>query len=941
MRNLLNPKWLFIINTLPLVVLFILFFEQYNIIKTLLDETNIQLWKSFGLSLGFLGLLNFIYAVYLTLKKQNISAWYSVIALPCYLSFIYLYGCNLDKIVPFSVPQWMLSENIFIYVGTFLMPTLAYCLFLLVVHFTPETKTYKAWANFLMAMGIPVAAYLSSQIILPLWHPFDSEFSVHALLILVIIATLLFLFFLVRSIFILATKKAAVWQKYQLAWKIPVALILPLIGLFVNNGLIFSGLRGLSDNSSGIFGDFNNPWFYVLAIVNGILICLPHRDNKIYRLFLFIGRSITFVYTLYFFLVFLPFLPLSIVAIIAIGTGFLMLTPLLLFVIHINELSKDFQYLKTVFPTKLIAGLSLLSFLVIPAFITATYLKDKSVLNETLTYLYSPDYSKEYNIDKASLQKTLDIVKHHKDKNNDVIFGSQIPYLSSYFNWLALDNLTLSDTKINRIEKIFFDKNSIEIRPENIRNNDVKITKISSNSTYDTLQNAWKSWVDLEITNKSNNVWASEYATTIDLPEGCWVSDYYLYVGNKKESGILAEKKTAMWVFSNIRNENKDPGILHYLTGNKIALRVFPFAKDEVRKTGIEFLHKEPVTLKIDDHLIELGTPEETKPGKTETQNVVYVSTQQKQRLKTVQRQPYFHFLVDVSKDKDIDSADFIRRIETALTNNPALARQAQISFVNSYVNTFPLNGDWKQHFRSQTFEGGFYLERAINRTLFKAYKSKSEFYPVMVVVTDSLKNAVLDKDFSDFKFAFPEGNLFFNLSENGTLQAHSLIDNPIKQLPDSIPYSFHHTVLEYKLPDNNFAYLPDNHEPDIILKNGTFDTNETEIKEKNWQSALAMQGIRTSQILHPETSDKEWLNLVKYSFVSKVMTPVTSYLVVENEAQKAILKKKQEQVLSGNKSLDPDEDTPRMSEPGFWLLAILFGLITGYHQTRKRQAAK
>ncbi|MBK8444339.1 MAG: hypothetical protein IPL35_13380 [Sphingobacteriales bacterium] len=119
MRNLLNPKWLFIINTLPIVVLFILFFGQFNIIKTLLDENTIQLWKYFGLALGILGLLNFAYAVYLTFKKQNISAWYCFVALFCYISFIYLFNIFFSEIIPFSVPRWMISGNIFIYVGTF------------------------------------------------------------------------------------------------------------------------------------------------------------------------------------------------------------------------------------------------------------------------------------------------------------------------------------------------------------------------------------------------------------------------------------------------------------------------------------------------------------------------------------------------------------------------------------------------------------------------------------------------------------------------------------------------------------------------------------------------------------------------------------------------------------------------------------------------------
>ncbi|MCL1937349.1 MAG: MSEP-CTERM sorting domain-containing protein [Candidatus Azobacteroides sp.] len=927
MRNLLNPKWLFIINTLPIAALFVIFFGQFSIIKTLLDEDNIRLWKLFGLLLGTLGLLNFVYAVNQTFRKQNVSVFYAIIALFCYISFIYLYGYHLDGIIPSSVPRWMMSGNIFLYVGTFLMPTLAYSLFVLVSHLTPETKEHKAWVNFLIAIAIPVTCYLFYQIILPLWKPFIWDFNLHVLLILIIVISLVFLFFVVRSIFILASKKEAVWQKYQLAWKIPVAIVLPLLGLLVNNGILFIHF------DAGIFGNFNNRWFYALAIINGIFLCLPNLDNKLYRLFLFIGRSITFSYTFYFFLVFLPFLPLSIIAIIACGIGFLMLAPLALFVVHIHELSKDFAFLKSEFPKKLIIGIIAIGFLVIPSCITAIYLQDKSILNKTLEYVYSPDYSKKYVLDKTSLQNTLNIVKEHKERN-DFRWNAQIPYLSSYFNWLVLNNLTLSDAKINGIERIFFGKSSFEMQPEDISNKDVNIAHISTASVYDFSQKAWKSWVDLELTNKSGNAWPAEYAANIDLPEGCWISDYYLFVGDKKEQGILAEKKSAVWVFAQIRNEKKDPGILYYLTGNKVAFRVFPFAEGEVRKTGIEFLHKEPVKLTIDNNIVELGNAEETINESIETENVVYVSAQQKQTLRSVQRKPYFHFLVDVSEGKNTYSNDFINRMEQILEANKALSENAQISFVNSYIHTFPMDSDWKQHYQSQIFEGAFYLDRAVKTAFFQAYNAKS--YPIIVVVTDDIHDAVLDQDFSDFKFAFPESNLFFKLNEDGTLEAHSLVNNPIKPLIDQTEYSFYEPVLEYRADDNFLAYLPDNQEPSIVLKKDVFETNPSEIKEKNWQSALTMQAQWMSQILHPETSGKEWLHLVKCSFISKVMSPVTSYLVVENEAQKAILKKKQEQVLSTNKSLDLGEDTQRMSEPSLWILILLFGLTGWYRKKMK-----
>ena len=933
MQNSCNPKWLFFINTLPVAVLFALFFGQFNVIRTLLDENTAQYWVYFGLALGILGFLNFAYAVYLTYKKQNVSVFYGIAALPCYIIFIYLYFFNLDKIFPFDTPQWMILSNIHLYAITFLMPTLAYSVFIIAVHFTAAGKEHKAWVNFLIAISIPVAGYLFTKIVIPIWRlPFSNRFSIHISTVLVITATLVFFFFLVRGILIIVSKKTAVWQKYQLAWKIPAALILPILGLLANGRLFMKSFQ----EDYGIFGNFNNHWFYILAVLNGILICLPNLDRKIYRLFLFIGRSVTLSYSLYFFLVFLPFMPLSVVFIIAAGAGFLMLTPILLFIVHVTEMTKDFQYLKIWLSKKIIATVAALCFLTIPVCVTASFLSDKSVLNKTLDYLYAPDYSKQYNIDKKSLRKTLDVVKYHKSSREfSFLFGSNIPYLSSYFNWLVLNNLTLSDAKIGYAERVFFGETSFKPRPEDIQNANVEITGISTNSVFDKSQDAWKSWVDLEITNKNNtSLW--EYATAFDLPEGCWISDYYLYVEGIKEAGILAEKKSAMWVYSNIIAVNRDPGILFYLTGNRVSFRIFPFSGNETRKTGIEFLHREPVKLTIGGNIIELGNDEEAISEIIETENFIYIPAAQKQFLKPVFGKSYLHILVDVSQNKDAFVAGFSKRINEYLDGVEFLPENARISFVNSYVNTYPLYENWEQIYDSQIFEGGFFLERAIQAALFSAYKNKVN--PRIVVVTDDIKNAVLDSNFSNFKFAFPEGSEFYTLGDNGTFQAHSLIDNPKEKLPYDPLHAFARPVLEYRLSDNSIVYLADNDEPGIILKKGIFEIDAADIKEKNWQSALTMQAKRMSQVLHPETSGKDWLSMVKYSFISKVMTPVTSYLVVENEAQKAALRNKQELVLSGGRLLDTDDDSQSMSEPGLWIMAALFGAALWYRKHKKKK---
>ena len=470
-------------------------------------------------------LLNLAYTIFLIFQRKRVSIGYGVIALISYLMYVYLYLYNVDEIIPFSIPQWMINENAFIYVGTFLMPTLCYALFAIVIHLTNARKKQSAGLNFLYTILIPPIAYLFFQVILPMAKGVNYAFSDHVYTVLYIVFLVVFLFFLMRTIIILFFNKSKKWSKFEYLWKIPITLVLPIFGLLLNNGVIGS----LTYMNAGVFGDFSNVWFYIFTIVNAIVLCFPKSKNKTVRVVFFALSSITFTYTIYFFLVFLPYLPISVIAIIAFGAGFLMLTPLLLFFLHVSDLRKDFVFLSTAYSKKKLLISSFVLMLIVPMCIHLKFAKDKAVFHSALDYLYAPDYSKNYQLDIASLSKTMGVIKSNR-KRDYSIFGasSKIPYISSYFKWFVLDNLTISNSKIRTIDAVFQGKPLYPNTNFNSKDPNVEIIDVISTSKYDSTQNAWISWIDLEIEHKGISV-QGEYETIIDLPTGCWISDYYLY----------------------------------------------------------------------------------------------------------------------------------------------------------------------------------------------------------------------------------------------------------------------------------------------------------------------------------------------------------------------------------------------------------------------------
>lgn len=929
MQSFRNPWWLFVISFLPVAILCWILYGTFQLIESQLSAENILYWQRFGRLLGLLWTLHVAYAITLIVERKKLDIWYSILTLLVYAPLLYLYFTFYRDMIPFYIPDWMISENLTLYAGSFVMPTLIHCLLVLVLCTTPQISDRKPWASFLWAIGIPIMWYLFFHLLAPLWRhvPIRSE---HVLIVLLLTSTVVFLYFVMRGVYILGTKQQAFFVKTQLIWRLLFALAFPLAGLLVNSDLMFDCL----------FGNFTDPWFYGLAIANGIAVCLPELKHRYYRMVLFALRSALFTYILYFFMVFIPYLPLSVIAIVGFGLGFLMLTPTILLVFQTRILVTDFTFLYRHYPRRVVLALFVASVLIIPVAVTGVYVQDKQVLQRALTYVYEADYLQDdvLPVNLSSLKRVLKRIKTHKTSR----WGDdQIPFLTAYYNWITLDNLTLSSKKIAHLEQVFLDvppavpDPSIRIEPTALDTDEgvlPGITDTHTASQFYTDGQYWVSTIDLAITNPSSR--QAEYTSSFALPAGSWIQDYYLMIDGEKVPGILAEKKAATWIYQQVTSYRRDPGILYYTHADRVGFRVFPFAADETRYTGFTLIHKEPIDLQLDGQLLHLGPEGATTPAVMEVQSAdhgstVYIPAAVKQQLPVVKRKPHYYFMLDCSEKNAGQVTALCQRIKRLQYAQPVSNRCSYV-LTDAYPRIYDQGTDLANTVAQHTGTGGFFLDRAIQAVLLQAYLKNDQEYPVLVAVTPALSTAILDDDYAAWQTTFPESDLFYVLEIDGTLTPYSLLapDKPTKK---EVSYP----VVAW--PDNAHPqiYLRLDGQASVVHLPADGHTTFHVVEPTPWLQALALQGQWLQHVFYPQYTPTDWPALIKESFTTHTMTPVTSFLSLENEAQRKALLKKQEEVLHSSKSLDIEEED-RMSEPGLLVLLLLVAPAVFYYQRHR-----
>ena len=454
---------------------------------------------------------------------------------------------------------------------------------LIFTYFKPDGKLSSNLRNFMYAVSVPIGLYLFTIILIPLirgTHSFYFGLDGFIVQIIICIAIAAFLFFFLRMI--LGNIIGRNLKNNHSFMILLFGLLFPILGLVVNFEF-------------EMFGDFNFIMIYVAVIANAIGLFLLLNDSSTTKFIGFLLACFGLPYVVYFFIVFLPFIPISFIALVVLGAGILMLTPTVLLLVQYQVMSKNYMQVVKKYGKEKVLSLGVLCVLILPISFALFCHNHKVLLNtviaETNHFDTSDHEYKDFNVDKLAY-----IFKQMKKNRHRLSFGSseqRLPLLSIYYDWYVFDNLQLSRQKTVEINRLFLGDITHTFsgyRPPETLTASVKYTY---ETEYVAKGDFYKTQVDFAITNL-DNVGMREFRSEFTLPKDVFISDYYLDIGEERVHGILAEKQAANWIYEQITNQRRDPGILQYLYDDVLSLKVYPFLKNETRTTCLLYTSPSP-----------------------------------------------------------------------------------------------------------------------------------------------------------------------------------------------------------------------------------------------------------------------------------------------------------------------------------------------------------
>ena len=932
MRPSLDPRGILLAHTLPALLLFGLMWQLSTYIRPALDPEALSLWKVHAWALVIATSAATAYAILRIVQRRPVHPLYGVLVFLVYVPLLWSSMDRINILFPSSVPFWMVPEEARLYGIRILSVTLLHGLIVLVGASLPSGDKGHPLRDLLIAAAVPLTCYLFLQLGRPFRDGLDLERHLWPVVMSILVVT--FLFFVFRALFSMARRRGGS-DTWALVTRILVGLVLPLTGLLVHNGHFLD----IGGPGMGPFGDLSHWGFYLIAALNGLVVIMPPSTTPRVRLVQFILRSIGFSYVLYFLVLFLPFLPLSITAILAFGLGFLLLAPVLLFLLQGRQLWDDLRFLRPHHGLPLPTITLLAALMVLPAIITGRYLQHRGTLHRALAIVYHPSPSDDpATVDAAALEQVLLATVDNKQRRGWA--RAHTPFLTPWYNRIVFDNLTLSDTKIDHLRRIFIGRSTDEDAPAipAARTSEVALDAATARSTFDPAQQAWRSWVDLRMTN--HGAGPAEYSTRFHLPPGAYISDEYLVIEGEPVHGILAERKAATWIYQQIRDFRRDPSLTTYAGPDAISLKVFPLQAGETRTAGFEVLHREPLLLHIDTHRVAIGDATVASPptNAITSGRMLHVPAAVKSGLPQVQRPTRLHVIADASVSKD-ERPLILDRISRMLIAEHIPPSSVTLHITDVATRSMAWDEAAKAAYLEHTAKGGFFTDRPIRALLSAQCTTPGTERSVILVAAGfgapDDKTGVLLEGLDELATCQPDADHYFLLDTDGALRPHpfaaSVADTTsLLAMGPSV-----HAWPDAAHPQALFAV---DGGPGTALLAHAPDTGPGTLRSGDWKDALALEGRWRDLRLNPTKGTAGWLSVVQGSFQAQVLSPHTAWICLESDIQRNALLKKQEETLNADAALDAgEEELEPMSEPDLWWALLLPILWCAF---RRRPAA-
>ncbi|MBT4223729.1 MAG: MSEP-CTERM sorting domain-containing protein [Opitutae bacterium] len=899
------------------------------------DSERTDFFQLLGLNIGNLALALGAF-VFCRKKPGEMPSLLGLAVLAIQILHLWLGILSMEQLPGGGVDWFMPSQNILIYQFTFCMIPAIYGL----IHFAGVRLSMnlpsQVGLSLLICIGVPVVL----KIILSL--SFINPTSVPKLVFITL--SVLFLVGLCRLL-LLCLKWLFSNPYVTILGKALFVLVLPIAGLLLNKNIPFPV-------------DFQIVDLYILTVFNGVLLCIPSPKNASLNRILFALKCVSLPFSIYFFLVFLPWMPLAIFAVVLAGSGFLMLSPTLLFLIHVHDLTQGFRKL---FPEgakakKIQTGVLVL---LLPVWYTAQAFIDRQFLHEGIQHVISPDLEETSQF-AGSRGLTLRSIERLADYKN----GKYLPFISELYAKIVFDNLTLPDSKMQRIYTAFrgeaWDPNQSgnNIGPWSRSNRDtwgaprqqtfdrnveMKIPEINQKIDGDLVRT--RAVLKLKNLGQDQN----EFVTKIRVPEGVFLSGYWLHVGEERVPGRLFEKKTALWVYQNIRDfERRDPGLVYYVTPTELTLRVFPLASGETRTTEIEFLYPKELKprISIGDEVLDLGESNELPRihiAETGAGAMVVVPKALRTTLPVTIRSPYIHFNLDRSNASKEQVEKTLAEIQKTARFFPEV-QDFTISLANFDYQELVLNpSPWEDlpmkitgpQLNTLSARGGFLQTQSEARTLHR-YRSK---FLDAGEAGDALRVPIM------WNIQHHESPVTENLSLNELLSRYTP-DYPKRGISGILLFRKGRIVRPLALEHETdlAAHFPESN-PQVPLEIYNPDSNEWETipdvhahgSETLYAQAANLYMHSTTAILNPRERTRQQRSIVQQSKKLNILSRLTSFIVVENHAQWKALELTEKKKLGQNAELElQEEDFMENPEPPLWLLATLM-LTVGWCFCRHR----